>query len=159
MTYGSRDWQKWVLEEEEALPLLKHAYDVGINTLDIADLYSNGCSEEIIGKALQNYDIPHENVIILTKCQYGISRFGELQLSVFAITVNDGQMMPAWKFQLLQNLAKKNEWHKFIRMQNYYNLLYREEKLQEGKTNKAIITAVEEVAKARGVSMAVVAIA
>jgi hypothetical protein len=34
MSYGSKDWQKWVLEEEDALPLLEHAYKVGINTWD-----------------------------------------------------------------------------------------------------------------------------
>jgi aryl-alcohol dehydrogenase-like predicted oxidoreductase len=35
--------------------------------------------------------------------------------------------MFAWEFQTLQNIADKNGWHKFISMQNYYNLLYREE--------------------------------
>lgn len=34
MSYGSSDWQEWVLNEDEALPLLKHAYDNGINTWD-----------------------------------------------------------------------------------------------------------------------------
>jgi hypothetical protein len=34
MSFGSKDWQKWVLEEEEALPILEHAYNVGINTWD-----------------------------------------------------------------------------------------------------------------------------
>lgn len=34
MSYGSTEWQPWILEEAEALPLLKHAYDVGINTWD-----------------------------------------------------------------------------------------------------------------------------
>jgi aryl-alcohol dehydrogenase-like predicted oxidoreductase len=34
MSYGSKDWQEWVLEEAEALPLLEHAYKVGINTWD-----------------------------------------------------------------------------------------------------------------------------
>jgi hypothetical protein len=34
MSYGTKKWQKWVIEEEEALPLLKYAYDVGINTWD-----------------------------------------------------------------------------------------------------------------------------
>lgn len=34
MSYGSKDWAKWVLEEDEALPLLEHAYKVGINTWD-----------------------------------------------------------------------------------------------------------------------------
>lgn len=35
--------------------------------------------------------------------------------------------MAAWEFQMLQNIAEKNGWHKFISMQNYYNLIYREE--------------------------------
>jgi len=35
--------------------------------------------------------------------------------------------MSAWEFQQLQNIAEKNNWHKFISMQNYLNLLYREE--------------------------------
>ena len=34
MSYGDPAWQDWVLEEEEALPLLEHAYKVGINTWD-----------------------------------------------------------------------------------------------------------------------------
>lgn len=35
--------------------------------------------------------------------------------------------MAAWEFQKLQNVAEVNGWHKFISMQNYYNILYREE--------------------------------
>lgn len=35
--------------------------------------------------------------------------------------------MAAWEFQALQNIADRNGWHKFISMQNYYNLIYREE--------------------------------
>jgi hypothetical protein len=35
--------------------------------------------------------------------------------------------MAAWEFQALQNVAEKNGWHKFVSMQNYYNLIYREE--------------------------------
>jgi aryl-alcohol dehydrogenase-like predicted oxidoreductase len=35
--------------------------------------------------------------------------------------------MPAWEFQALNNVAKANGWHQFIAMQNYYNLIYREE--------------------------------
>ncbi|KAJ9635135.1 CSG1/SUR1-like protein [Coniosporium tulheliwenetii] len=58
MSFGSSEWQEWVLNEDEALPLLKHAYDCGINTWDTADIYSHGRSEEIIGKALTQYSIP-----------------------------------------------------------------------------------------------------
>ena len=35
--------------------------------------------------------------------------------------------MAAWEFQTLQNIAEKHGWHKFISMQNFYNLIYREE--------------------------------
>ena len=35
--------------------------------------------------------------------------------------------MAAWEFQTLQNIAEKHNWHKFISMQNYHNLIYREE--------------------------------
>lgn len=34
MSYGTPEWQKWVLDEEKSLPLLEHAYKVGLNTWD-----------------------------------------------------------------------------------------------------------------------------
>lgn len=52
----------------QALPLLKAAYDRGLNTWDTANVYSNGVSEEIVGKAIKKYEIPREKVVILTKC-------------------------------------------------------------------------------------------
>lgn len=44
--------------------------------------------------------------------------------------------MAAWEFQTLQNIAEKNGWHKFISMQNYYNLLYREEEREMASTTQ-----------------------
>jgi len=189
MSYGSSDWQEWVLNEDKALPLLEHAYKVGINTWDTADAYSNGKSEEIIGKALKKFDIPRSRIIILSKCYFGVSQDGK-QRSIAELSNNDGQFvnqvglsrkhifeavdasvarlgtyidvlqihrldrgtpkeeimkalndviesgkvryigassMAAWEFQMLQNVAEKHGWHKFISMQNYYNLIYREE--------------------------------
>lgn len=38
MSYGSDEWQGWVLNEEESLPLLEHAYKVGMNTWDTVSL-------------------------------------------------------------------------------------------------------------------------
>jgi versiconal hemiacetal acetate reductase len=70
MSYGDPNWQPWVTKEEDALPILKHAYDSGINTFDVADTYSNGKSEEIIGRFLKEYNIPRQNVVILTKCYH-----------------------------------------------------------------------------------------
>ncbi|KAI1408378.1 Aldo/keto reductase [Hypoxylon sp. FL1857] len=68
MSLGSSKWMPWVLDEEPSLEILKTAYDRGINTWDTANSYSNGLSEELIGKALRKYSIPREKVVILTKC-------------------------------------------------------------------------------------------
>lgn len=68
MSLGDKRWQPWVIEEDEALPLLKAAYDRGLNTWDTANVYSNGVSEEIIGKAIKKYQIPRHKLVICTKC-------------------------------------------------------------------------------------------
>ncbi|KAI7787344.1 aldo keto reductase [Diaporthe eres] len=70
MSFGDLRTLPWAIGEEEALPLLKKAYDEGLNTWDTANVYSNGVSEEIIGKALKKYDIPRQKIVILSKC-YG----------------------------------------------------------------------------------------
>ena len=74
MTYGNPNWEgsPWVLDEEQSLPLLKKAYDVGINTFDTANTYSNGESERILGKMLAKYDIPRSRVVIMTKVYYPV---------------------------------------------------------------------------------------
>jgi aryl-alcohol dehydrogenase-like predicted oxidoreductase len=41
MSYGTDTWAKWVLNEDKSLPLLKAAWDAGIQTWDTADIYSN----------------------------------------------------------------------------------------------------------------------
>jgi len=48
--------------------LLKHAYDVGLNTWDTANVYSAGVSEEMIGRAIKKFNIPRHKIVILTKC-------------------------------------------------------------------------------------------
>lgn len=269
MSYGTPEWQGWVLDEEKSLPLLEHAYKVGLNTWDTADVYSNGRSEEIIGKALQKYNIPRQKVVILSKCYFGVDQSG-VQPRIAAMSKNDDDMvnqvglsrkhifdavdasvkrlgtyidvlqihrldretpkkeimkalndvvesgkvryigassMAAWEFQTLQNIAEANGWHKFISMQNYHNLIYREEEREmipycrasgvgcipwspvargvltrpwgdrstkreetdnflkslirskETEIDKNIVDRLEEVAKKRGVGMALVAIA
>lgn len=189
MSYGSSQWQGWVLNEEESLPLLEHAYKVGIRTWDTANVYSHGRSEEIIGKAIKKYNIPRERLVILSKCYFGVTT-DNISSAIGAVSTNSGDLlnqvglsrkniidavdksvarlgtyidvlqihrldrdtpreeimralndvvesgkvryigassMAAWEFQELQNVADKHGWHKFISMQNYYNLLYREE--------------------------------
>ncbi|KAI3333059.1 Aldo/keto reductase [Ustulina deusta] len=65
---GSSRWLPWALEEDQALSLLKAAYDRGINTWDTANAYSNGESERVMGKALKKYNIPRSKVVLMTKC-------------------------------------------------------------------------------------------
>jgi aryl-alcohol dehydrogenase-like predicted oxidoreductase len=92
MSFGTPDWQEWVIDEAAALPLLKHAYDVGLNTWDTADVYSNGKSEEIIGKALKKYNIPRSKVVILSKCYFGVADDGS-QPPIAAVSTNEGAMV------------------------------------------------------------------
>lgn len=68
MSIGHKAWMPWLVEEQEALPLLKAAYDRGLNTWDTANVYSNGVSEKIIGKAIKKYGIPRHKVVLLSKC-------------------------------------------------------------------------------------------
>jgi 1-deoxyxylulose-5-phosphate synthase len=53
MTYGDpgRGHPVWSLGEDESRPLIKHAIDSGINFFDTANMYSQGSSEEILGRA------------------------------------------------------------------------------------------------------------
>lgn len=197
MSIGDKRWQQWVTEEDGALPLLKAAYDRGLNTWDTANVYSNGMSEEIIGKAIMTYNIPRRKLVICTKLcgtvregnspevmaledidntvdyvnQRGLSRQGILaavdaslarldtpyidllQIHRFDKTVPIEETMKAlhdlvesakvryigassmwtYQFAMMQFVAEKNGWTKFVSMQNYYNLLYREEEREMNK--------------------------
>src|SRR3990172_9320541 len=67
MTYGSKKWRQWVLEEEEAKPFVGRALEAGINFFDTADVYSLGESERITGSLLKHFGVKRENVVIATK--------------------------------------------------------------------------------------------
>jgi aryl-alcohol dehydrogenase-like predicted oxidoreductase len=67
MTYGSKKWREWVLEEEEGRPFIRRAIECGINFFDTADMYSLGVSEEILGRALKDFAPGRDRVVIATK--------------------------------------------------------------------------------------------
>ncbi|KAL8882861.1 MAG: hypothetical protein Q9192_007510 [Flavoplaca navasiana] len=67
MAIGSQDWQDWVMSEEEGLKTLKLAWDRGITSWDTANVYSSGANEEMVGKAIKQFDIPREKLVILGK--------------------------------------------------------------------------------------------
>ena len=71
MTYGEPDrgHPVWSKGEEEARPLIKHALDAGINFFDTANMYSNGSSEEILGRALKDF-ANRDDVVIATKVRH-----------------------------------------------------------------------------------------
>ncbi|KAI0059635.1 aryl-alcohol dehydrogenase [Artomyces pyxidatus] len=71
MSYGSPDWQAWVLGEKEGIEQIKYAYEAGIQTFDTANVYSNGASEVILGKAIKELQLPRDEIVVMTKL-YGI---------------------------------------------------------------------------------------
>jgi aryl-alcohol dehydrogenase-like predicted oxidoreductase len=68
MTYGvpSRGAHPWTLDEENSRPLIKQALDLGINFFDTANVYSDGTSEEIVGRALKEF-VHRDDVVLATK--------------------------------------------------------------------------------------------
>ncbi len=68
MSYGVPERGKhiWVLPEEQSRPFIKKALELGINFFDTANVYSDGTSEEIVGRALKDY-ARRDEVVIATK--------------------------------------------------------------------------------------------
>ena len=71
MTYGEpgRGHPLWSLGEEAARPLIQHALEAGINFFDTANMYSQGSSEEILGRALRDF-ADRDDVVIATKLRH-----------------------------------------------------------------------------------------
>ena len=67
MSYGSKSWRGWILDEEEGRPFLRRALELGINFFDTADMYSNGASEEVLGRALRDFGPSRDRLVIATK--------------------------------------------------------------------------------------------
>ena len=175
MTYGipGRGNHPWTLDEEASRPILRKAVEAGINFFDTANVYSDGTSEEIIGRALNDY-ARRDEVVIATKVHgrmrpgpngaglsrkaimaaldasltrlgtdyvdlYQIHRFDhdvpiEETLEALHDVVKAGKAryigassMYAWQFATMLHVSEANGWTRFATMQDYLNLLYREE--------------------------------
>jgi aryl-alcohol dehydrogenase-like predicted oxidoreductase len=70
MSYGSSESRAWILNESEALPFFRQAVDAGINFFDTADMYSEGQSEIVTGRALRNLGLKRKQLVIATKVYY-----------------------------------------------------------------------------------------
>jgi 1-deoxyxylulose-5-phosphate synthase len=175
MSYGEpeRGNHTWTLGEAASLPFFRKALDLGINFFDTANVYSDGSSEEIVGRALLKYARRGE-VVIATKVHgrmhkgpngAGLSRkaifaaiddslrrLGTDHVDLYQIhrwdyavpieetleALNDvvragkalhigASSMYAWQFAQALHLSDSHGWARFATMQNYVNLLYREE--------------------------------
>jgi len=175
MTYGvpERGAHPWTLDEEQSRPFIRKALELGINFFDTANSYSDGTSEEIVGRALRDF-AQRDEVVIATKGYFpwgdrpnqgGLSRkaimaaidaslrrLGTEYVDLYQIhrwdyetpieetlealhdIVKAGKAryigassMHAWQFAQALYTAKQHGWTRFVSMQNYYNLLYREE--------------------------------
>ena len=73
MSYGNPQWRDWILGEEEARPFLQRALELGINFFDTADMYSNGASEEVVGRALRDF-ARREEVVVATKVYFSVGK-------------------------------------------------------------------------------------
>ncbi|KVN90570.1 aldo/keto reductase [Burkholderia ubonensis] len=71
MTYGvpERGTHPWTLDEAASRPFIRQALDAGINFFDTANMYSDGTSEEIVGRALLDF-AKRDDVVIATKVFY-----------------------------------------------------------------------------------------
>jgi aryl-alcohol dehydrogenase-like predicted oxidoreductase len=175
MSYGvpGRGNHAWSLDEEQSRPFIRRALEAGINFFDTANVYSDGTSEEIVGRALKDF-ARRDDVVIATKVHgrmrpgpngAGLSRraiFSEIDASLRRLgtdyvdlyqihrwdyrtpiaetlealhdVVKAGKAryigassMYAWQFAQALAIAERNGWTRFVSMQNYVNLLYREE--------------------------------
>ncbi|MCZ8517810.1 aldo/keto reductase [Paenibacillus filicis] len=175
MSYGvpDRGPHPWSLDEETSRPFIKRALELGINFFDTANVYSDGTSEEIVGRALKDYAKRDEVVIatkvhgrmrpgpngaglsrkaILAEIDNSLRRLGTDYVDLYQIhrwdnntpieetlealhdVVKAGKAryigassMYAWQFLKALHIADRNGWTRFVSMQNYLNLLYREE--------------------------------
>ena len=75
MTYGAPDRgaHPWTLDEAASRPLIRQALDAGINFFDTANLYSDGTSEEILGRALRDF-ARRDEVVVATKVRFASRR-------------------------------------------------------------------------------------
>jgi len=164
----------WTLDEESSRPFFQHALELGINFFDTADVYSNGRSEEIVGRALRDFAASRDDVVIATKVysemgsgpndrglsrkhilfsiDASLKRLGSDYVDLYQIhrwdyetpieetldALNDvvragkaryigASSMYAWQFAKALYTSDLHGWTRFVSMQPYYNLVYREE--------------------------------
>ena len=72
MSMGSSAWKGWVLDEAASIPILQSALDLGITFFDMADWYSTGRNEEVVGQNLLRMSA-RDRLVLATKVYYPMS--------------------------------------------------------------------------------------
>ena len=175
MSFGvpDRGGHPWSMDEAASRPFFKRALESGINFFDTANVYSDGTSEEITGRALKELARREDVVIatkvhgrmrpgpngaglsrraIMTEIDASLKRLGTDHVDLYQIhrldpktpieetlealhdVVKAGKAryigassMYAWQFAQALALSERHGWTRFVSMQNFVNLLYREE--------------------------------
>ncbi len=75
MSYGvpDRGTHLWTLDEEQSRPFIRRAVEEGINFFDTANVYSDGTSEEIVGRALADF-ARRDEIVLATKVHGAMRR-------------------------------------------------------------------------------------
>jgi aryl-alcohol dehydrogenase-like predicted oxidoreductase len=69
MNMGTPRWKPWIFDEAQSEPIVRHALEAGVNFIDLADFYSTGVGEEVVGRIL-NRLVRREEIVITTKVGY-----------------------------------------------------------------------------------------
>ncbi|CAI8015415.1 1-deoxyxylulose-5-phosphate synthase YajO [Geodia barretti] len=131
MTFGSPAWRPWILPEDASRPFIRRALDAGINFFDTADMYSRGVSEEIVGRALDDFTTRDQAAARGTDYVdlYQIHRFDshtpiEETLEALDAIVRAGKAryigassMYAWQFAQMLQVSERRGWARFVSMQ------------------------------------------
>jgi len=72
MSIGSSAWKGWVLDERDSIPILAKAVELGINFFDMADWYSAGVNEEVVGRNVLKM-AKRDDLVLATKVFYPMS--------------------------------------------------------------------------------------
>jgi aryl-alcohol dehydrogenase-like predicted oxidoreductase len=171
-TTGMLVWP-WTLSEEDSRPFIRSALEHGVNFFDTANVYSDGESERVLGRAIGDFTRRDEVVLatkvwapvrpgpngrglsrkaILSEVDKSLQRLGTEYIDLYIIhrfdydtpleetleALNDvvragkarylgASSMYAWQLMKAIGIQRANGWATFVSLQNYYNLLYREE--------------------------------
>ena len=74
MNMGTPRWKPWIFDEAQSEPIVRHALEAGVNFIDLADFYSTGVGEEVVGRIL-NRLIRREEIVITTKVGYDMGTY------------------------------------------------------------------------------------